>query len=62
MIGAGHYFSPGHREASGEVVGSRGCGKVEALACLLAAAVHDYEHHGRTNAFLAKTCDQRALK
>jgi len=28
---------------------------------LLAAAVHDYEHHGLTNDFLVKTSDARAL-
>lgn len=31
------------------------------MACLLAAAVHDYEHHGLTNDFLVKTSDARAL-
>jgi hypothetical protein len=36
-------------------------GKLEMMACLLAAAVHDYEHRGLTNDFLAKTCDARAL-
>jgi cAMP-specific phosphodiesterase 4/high affinity cAMP-specific and IBMX-insensitive 3',5'-cyclic phosphodiesterase 8 len=32
------------------------------MACLLAAAVHDYEHRGLTNDFLVKTSDERALR
>jgi len=31
------------------------------LACLVAAAVHDFEHKGLSNDFLVKTSDQRAL-
>jgi len=31
------------------------------LACLLAAAVHDYEHKGLSNDFLVKTRDERAI-
>eukprot|EP00929_Paragymnodinium_shiwhaense_P040967 TRINITY_DN2130_c0_g2_i1.p1 TRINITY_DN2130_c0_g2~~TRINITY_DN2130_c0_g2_i1.p1 ORF type:complete len:820 (+),score=119.48 TRINITY_DN2130_c0_g2_i1:72-2531(+) len=36
-------------------------GKLERLACLLAAAVHDYEHRGVNNDFLVKTNDKRAV-
>lgn len=32
------------------------------LACLIAAAVHDFEHKGLTNDFLVKTCDERAVR
>eukprot|EP00928_Gymnodinium_smaydae_P053459 TRINITY_DN3743_c0_g2_i3.p1 TRINITY_DN3743_c0_g2~~TRINITY_DN3743_c0_g2_i3.p1 ORF type:complete len:824 (-),score=123.27 TRINITY_DN3743_c0_g2_i3:127-2502(-) len=32
------------------------------LACLFAAAVHDYEHRGLTNDFLVKTADERAIR
>jgi len=31
------------------------------LSCLLAAAVHDYEHKGLSNDFLVKTRDERAI-
>lgn len=31
------------------------------LACLVAAAVHDFEHKGLSNDFLVKTSDERAL-
>lgn len=37
-------------------------GALEAMACLLAAAAHDYEHVGRTNDFLVKTGHDRALR
>jgi len=37
------------------------CGKLEAMACLLAAAMHDYEHLGVNNDFLIKTSHSRAL-
>merc|ERR1712048_811540 len=36
-------------------------GKLLMMACLLAAAVHDYDHQGLTNEFLVKTRDARAL-
>jgi len=39
-----------------------GSGKLETLACLLAAAVHDYEHTGVNNDFLVKTSDERATR
>jgi len=39
-----------------------GSGKLETLACLLAAAVHDYEHCGVNNDFLVKTSDERAIR
>merc|ERR1712051_635485 len=32
------------------------------MACLLAAAVHDYGHLGLTNDFLVKTMHERALR
>jgi hypothetical protein len=38
-----------------------GSGKLETMACLLAAAVHDYEHLGLTNDFLVKTGHKRAI-
>jgi len=31
------------------------------MACLFAAAVHDYEHRGLSNDFLVRTLDERAL-
>jgi len=36
-------------------------GHLEMMACLLAAAIHDYEHRGLTNDFLMKTSDERAV-
>jgi cAMP-specific phosphodiesterase 4/high affinity cAMP-specific and IBMX-insensitive 3',5'-cyclic phosphodiesterase 8 len=41
---------------------SDGTGQFEMMACLFAAAVHDYEHRGLSNDFLVKTCDERALR
>jgi len=32
------------------------------MACLVAAAVHDFEHHGVDNGFLVKTLDKRAVR
>mmetsp|Transcript_80252 Transcript_80252/g.227211 ORF Transcript_80252/g.227211 Transcript_80252/m.227211 type:complete len:757 (-) Transcript_80252:125-2395(-) len=32
------------------------------MACLLAAAVHDFEHRGLSNDFLVKTTDERAVR
>jgi hypothetical protein len=40
---------------------SAGSGRLEMMACLLAAAIHDYEHRGLTNDFLMKTKDERAV-
>eukprot|EP00928_Gymnodinium_smaydae_P032766 TRINITY_DN23648_c0_g1_i1.p1 TRINITY_DN23648_c0_g1~~TRINITY_DN23648_c0_g1_i1.p1 ORF type:complete len:869 (-),score=166.06 TRINITY_DN23648_c0_g1_i1:366-2972(-) len=37
-------------------------GHLERMACLLAAAVHDYEHLGATNDLLVKTSHARALR
>eukprot|EP00931_Biecheleriopsis_adriatica_P023525 TRINITY_DN14841_c0_g1_i2.p1 TRINITY_DN14841_c0_g1~~TRINITY_DN14841_c0_g1_i2.p1 ORF type:complete len:747 (+),score=176.93 TRINITY_DN14841_c0_g1_i2:35-2275(+) len=37
-------------------------GRLETMACLLAAAVHDYEHQGLNNDFLVKTADERAQR
>mmetsp|Transcript_32791 Transcript_32791/g.71670 ORF Transcript_32791/g.71670 Transcript_32791/m.71670 type:complete len:705 (+) Transcript_32791:96-2210(+) len=42
-------------------MGSRD-GQLERFACLLAAAVHDYEHRGVTNDFLVRTRDGLALR
>lgn len=36
--------------------------KLVKMACLLAAAVHDYEHLGLSNGFLVKTAHERALR
>jgi len=36
-------------------------GKLITMACLIAAAVHDFEHRGLSNDFLMKTRDERAL-
>eukprot|EP00933_Yihiella_yeosuensis_P050357 TRINITY_DN48163_c0_g1_i1.p1 TRINITY_DN48163_c0_g1~~TRINITY_DN48163_c0_g1_i1.p1 ORF type:complete len:860 (-),score=158.36 TRINITY_DN48163_c0_g1_i1:388-2967(-) len=36
--------------------------KLVTLTCLLAAAVHDFEHKGLSNDFLVKTCDERAVR
>lgn len=36
-------------------------GQVERMACLLAAAIHDFEHLGVSNDFLVRTCHQRAM-
>ena len=70
MVGAGHWFRPwlqhqeGHQSqyASGEDATSMEKGAFETLACLLAAAVHDFEHLGISNDFLVKTDDERAIK
>jgi hypothetical protein len=40
---------------------SNGSSRLEMMACLLAAAIHDYEHPGFTNDFLIKTSEDRAL-
>lgn len=37
-------------------------GQLERMACLLAAAIHDYEHKGLSNDFLVRTQDERALQ
>jgi len=37
-------------------------GALEAMACLLAAACHDYEHPGCTNDFLVRTGHERAVR
>jgi len=34
---------------------------LERMACLIAAAVHDFEHLGFSNDFLVKSCDKRAM-
>eukprot|EP00931_Biecheleriopsis_adriatica_P102608 TRINITY_DN77553_c0_g1_i1.p1 TRINITY_DN77553_c0_g1~~TRINITY_DN77553_c0_g1_i1.p1 ORF type:complete len:774 (+),score=150.41 TRINITY_DN77553_c0_g1_i1:102-2324(+) len=39
-----------------------GSGKLECMACLIAAAIHDYEHLGLSNDFLSKTADARAIR
>ncbi|CAK0864496.1 unnamed protein product [Prorocentrum cordatum] len=39
-----------------------GDGALVTMACLLAAAAHDFEHLGRTNDFLVKTSHDRALR
>ncbi|CAK0825994.1 unnamed protein product [Prorocentrum cordatum] len=39
-----------------------GDGALVTMACLLAAAAHDFEHAGRTNDFLVKTGHDRALR
>jgi len=36
-------------------------GRLERMACLMAAAIHDFEHLGVSNDFLVRTCDKRAL-
>merc|ERR1719245_2343778 len=38
-----------------------GDGYLERMACLVAAAAHDYEHPGVSNDFLVRTRDDRAL-
>jgi len=47
-------------EPSSKMVSSSG--QLERMACLLAAAMHDYEHKGVNNDFLVKTQDDRALQ
>merc|ERR1719379_228012 len=37
-------------------------GQLEYMACLVAAAIHDYEHLGLSNDFLVKTHHERALR
>jgi len=39
-----------------------GSGKLETMACLLAAVVHDFEHLGLNNDFLVKTGHERAIR
>jgi len=36
--------------------------QLERMACLVAAAVHDFEHKGLSNEFLVKTGDERAVR
>lgn len=38
-----------------------GDGKLQRMACLFAAAVHDHEHLGQTNEFLVRTSHPRAM-
>jgi len=38
------------------------CAELERMACLIAAAVHDYEHKGLSNEFLVKTGHERAIR
>jgi len=40
----------------------KGDGKLEIMACLLAAAIHDHGHRGLNNNFLVKSIDDWALK
>lgn len=37
-------------------------GRLEHMACLIAAAAHDFEHRGLNNDFLVRTLDGRALR
>lgn len=39
-----------------------GLGDIERMACLLAAAIHDYDHVGLSNDFLVKTSHDRAVR
>lgn len=41
--------------------GGLGSGALETMACLLAAAAHDYEHVGHNNDFLVKSGHERAV-
>lgn len=45
-----------------QAVSMEGDGQLEIMAGLLAAAIHDFEHKGVTNAFLVQTGDERALR
>lgn len=38
------------------------CGKLEVMACLLAAIIHDHNHRGLNNGFLVKSSDEWALQ
>merc|ERR1719265_12671 len=38
------------------------CGKLEVMACLLAAVIHDHGHRGLNNTFLVKSNDEWALR
>mmetsp|Transcript_53369 Transcript_53369/g.155549 ORF Transcript_53369/g.155549 Transcript_53369/m.155549 type:complete len:565 (+) Transcript_53369:93-1787(+) len=42
--------------------GRPGSGSLERMACLLAAAIHDYDHVGLSNEFLVKTSHERAVR
>lgn len=42
-------------------VGGKRSGRLELMACLLAAVVHDHEHKGLSNDFLVRTSHERAL-
>jgi len=51
------------REGAGDGAdGAAADGALETMACLLAAAAHDYEHTGCTNDFLVRTGHDRALR
>lgn len=45
-----------------EAVRREGDGQLEMMACLIAAAVHDFEHRGLSNVFLVQTGDERAIR
>ena len=54
-VGPGNWFRAEEHAA-------REAGKFETLACLLAAACHDFEHQGFTNQFLVETQDPLAVR
>lgn len=55
-VGLGNWFG----NEGGEAV--REAGRFETLACLLAAACHDFEHQGLNNQFLVRTHDPLAVR
>jgi len=57
----GHLNQGGVLEVAVRALGG-GCGNLERMAGLLAAAVHDFEHLAVTNDFLVKTFHERALR
>ena len=63
-VGQGRWFdgaAPVPGAALGTAPAAAPAGALETLACLLAAAVHDYEHLGLTNGYLVKTRHPRAV-
>jgi len=69
MVGTGNWFRP-WLQAGDEVgaaedtttTGGTNVGAFETLACLLAAAIHDFEHLGMSNDILIKTDSERAVQ
>jgi len=61
LMEAAKQGNPGGKDGEGQAEGAA-FGSLERMACLLAAAIHDFEHVGLNNDFLVKTCHERAVR